>query len=168
MMQYCKLKSDIKVCSLFPLGLEDYFILLGERINGTCDVIQIDGCESYPIKYTSTWVKNIILFDNKKNAEYNKVDRPIINFINESVIEINYRNSSYKLLYDNSDMVFSKNSKVKIIDPTSQFYLKCGEIIEVIDSTEWLETHDFIPRYLLELKSHISVFVDHYQIEIVK
>ena len=167
-MQYCKLKSDIKACSLFPLGTEDYFILVGERINGICDVIQIDGCESYPIKYTSTWVKNIILFDEKKNAVYNKVDKPLINFINECEIEINYRNRPYKLLYDNIDMIFPKNSKVKIIDPTSQFYLKEGTIIEVIDNKEWLETHDFIPRYRLNLKPQINVFVDHYQIEMTK
>jgi|GEM_PF-1890189 hypothetical protein len=168
MMQYCKLKSDVKVCSIYPLGVEDCYILLNERANGIVDILHIDGCESYPIKYTSTWAKNIIPFDSEKNAIYNDVDRPNIVFIDKNKIKLNYRDKLYEFFYDKNDMVFSKNSLVKIIDPTNQFNQEEGMIIALIDEEEWLVTHDFIPRYELKLNSGKTLFVDHYQIEMIK
>ena len=97
MVQYCNLKSELKVCSIFHhIGIEDYFIMLGERKKGIFDILQIDGCEGYPLKYTSTWEKKIVLFDGAKNELYSSVDKPLIVFRDDKRIEVNYRNRAYK------------------------------------------------------------------------
>lgn len=165
MAQYCNLKSDLKVCSIFHnIGIEDYFIMLGERKKGIFDILQIDGCEGYPLKYTSTWEKNIVLFDGAKNELYNSVDKPLILFKDDKRIEVNYRNRAYKLLYDESDRVYPQGTRVEIVDPTSKFCQEKGVVADVIDDDEFLEKNSFLPRYRILLDSKQSVFMDHYQI----
>ena len=165
MIQFCRLKSNIKICKIYQIGVEDSYIILGKRRDGIVDIIQIDGCESYPLKYTSTWEENIVLFDEEKNLLYNSNDKPVIIHRDENEVEMSYRGRLYKFKYD-PQMVYQKGSKIIVTDPDSEYHMEKGIIIDVIADKEFLAKNDYLPRYQVLLNSNLKVFLDDYQITI--
>lgn len=165
MIQFCRLKSDIKICKIYPIGVEDSYIILGKRRDGIVDIIPIDGCESYPLKYTSTWEENIVLFDEEKNLLYNSVNKPVIIHRDENEAEMSYRGRLYKFKYD-PQMVYQKGSRIIVTDPDSEYHMEKGIIIDVIADKEFLAKNDYLPRYQVLLNSNLKVFLDDYQITI--
>lgn len=164
MMRYCNLKSEIRICQAFEnFCLPDYCLCVSKCENGLCKIVIFDSPSGAPYKYCTTWVENLIPFQNDEEEKYRNIYQPKIIDIKCNSIQVCSKGKTYVLrLVDELTLVIGQ--RILVIDPTSTSFSKYGTIEDVISNMEYLVQNDFIPKYKIKLDNGELHFFDSYQI----